>query len=96
MKKSNVKNVELVAISNLIQNMSPEEKKKVLAEMGIKFESVIYPKFGTWTSERSGKKFATVQFSSSGKGIMLNIEQINLLSDNWDKLIEYVEANDID
>jgi hypothetical protein len=94
--KTKTDKVTLTAIENIIANLSDADKKKVYADLGVKYEKVEYPRFSTWTSERSGKKFATVQFSSSGKGIMLNVEQLNMLAENWDKLVEYVEQNDID
>lgn len=95
--------VDTIAIGNILAMASDEDKKKILAELGINYQSVNdakKPIFGKYVSPRTNVTYYTVRFydEESGKhyskaNIIGNIDQVNALAEAWDELISYIENN---
>jgi hypothetical protein len=95
--------VDAIAIGNILAMASEEDKKKILEELGVKYQSVSdskAPQFGKYVSPRTNVTYYTIRFydEQSGKhyskaNILGTIDQINALAEAWDKLIEFIDNN---
>lgn len=95
--------VDTIAIGNILAMASEEDKKKILAELGINYQSATdakEPIFGKYVSPRTGVTYYTIRHydEESGKhyskaNILGTVDQVNALAESWDGLINYIENN---
>jgi hypothetical protein len=97
--------VDAIAIGNILAMASEEDKKRILEELGVKYQSVsdsknTTPKFGKYVSPKTGITYYTIRhydFNNDGyydkANILGTIDQINALAESWDKLIEFIDNN---